>query len=467
MPSETSAAPAGPTGPVPPGLSPMDPARTDDGIPVATPPTEESPVERTPAEQVPTEQTPDEQAQAEQAQAEQIPTEQAQAQQIPTERPQAEQPQAEDDTQRDDPTRQTPRPASNDLADVPPLDAAAAAEVTRRREGLGVNALGVLGPLVDALAAARGSAVPPLGPRRVRLIVAAADHGIAAALAVSAYDMRESRRRAVDLARGAGAVAALAAATQVGVRVLDVGLLADGPAGELDETALGRRGSGRIDTHDALTVEQAADAVQAGRAVADAEIDAGADMLIGATCGVGVSTCTATLVAAITGMEPVDTTTRGSGIDDAGWIAKTAAVRDALFRLHTAGTDVLTMLRTAGGADLAFLTGLLAQAAVRRVPVLVHDVTSTVCAVLAHRLAPGADAYFLATSLAPERGHGRLLELLGREPMVEWGITGGIGTGALLLVPALRAAAAAVDAIPEHPASRTSGSIRSWDADLL
>ena len=359
------------------------------------------------------------------------------------------------------------RSAPGELPEVPTLDAAAAAVVTRRREGLGVNALGVLGPVVDALAAARGSAEPPLAPHRVRLVVAAADHGIAAALAVSAYDVRESRRRAVDLARGAGSVAALAAAVGVGVRVLDVGLLPDDAVGGLDETHLVRRGSGRIDTQDALTAEQATDAVQAGRALADEEIDAGADMLIGATCGVGVSTAAATLVAAITGMEPVDTTTRGSGLNDAGWIAKTAAVRDALFRLHRAGTDVLTMLRTAGGADLAVLTGFLAQAAARRTPVLLHDVPSTVCAVLAHRLAPGADAYFLATSLAPERGHRRLLELLGREPMVEWGITGGVGTGALLLVPALRAAAAAVDAAPAHPPARTAGSVLSWDADLL
>ena len=94
---------------------------------------------------------------------------------------------------------------------------------------------------------------------------------------------------------------------------------------------------------------------------------------------------------------------------------------------------------------------------------------STVAAVLAHRLAPGADNYLLATSLAPDRGHRRLLDLLGREPLTDWSITGHSGVGALLVVPALCAAAQAFDDIDRAPSGprRSASAISTWDAKLL
>ena len=196
-------------------------------------------------------------------------------------------------------------------------------------------------------------------------------------------------------------------------------------------------------------------------------MDAGADLLIGAVCGVGVSTPTAALVAAVTGMEPVDATTRGSGIDDAAWIRKAAAVRDALYRCKVAGTDAITLLRTAGGTDLAALAGFIAQAAVRRTPVLVDDVPSTLAAVLANRLAPGSDTAVLVASEAPERTHRRLLDLIGATPLLDLGITDG-PTASLLAVPLIRAAAALVDAADADPApERAPAAISSWDAGLL
>jgi nicotinate-nucleotide--dimethylbenzimidazole phosphoribosyltransferase len=127
------------------------------------------------------------------------------------------------------------------------------------------------------------------------------------------------------------------------------------------------------------------------------------------------------------------------------------------------------MLRTGGGPDLAALTGFIAQAAIRRTPVLIHDMPSTVAAVLAHRLAPGAESYLLVTSEAPDRGHRRLLDLLGLEPLTDWSITGHSGVSALLVMPALTAAAQAFDGIDRAAAGvgRSASAISTWDATLL
>ncbi len=326
-----------------------------------------------------------------------------------------------------------------------------------------------------AAGAAAGSGPAEPRPRDPRLVVFAADHPVAR-LRVSADPISETARRAADLVAGRGMVCAVAALAGVGVRVVDMGIDRPPPpagpgvepgAADGDGAAPPDRGS--IDVADALDERSVEDAIERGRAAADAAVDAGADLLIGAVCGVGVTTPTAALTAAVTGMEPVDATGRGSGIDDDAWIRKAAAVRDALFRIRLAGTDVPTLLRVGGGPDLAALTGFIAQAAIRRTVVLVDDLPSTLCAVLAHRLAPGADAYVVASSLTSARGHDRLLELLGRQPMTEWLLTAGSGVGALLTVPTLRAAWAARNA-PESDdadARREPYAIDIWDPELL
>lgn len=355
-----------------------------------------------------------------------------------------------------------------DLPPVPVLDTDAVLAAADRRDLLPAGTFGVWAEVIDVLAGARGPRPDGVALRpHPRLTVFAADHDVAE-LAVSATLPAETTRRAIDLATGAGLAAGLAARGGTEVTVVDVGLRT--PVDPVTDRIAGAGPAGRIDLRDAMDPDQLTAAVQAGRDRADAAVDAGADLLIGAICGVGSSTPVAVLTAALTAMEPVETTSRGSGIDDDAWIRKAAAVRDALFRVRrgTAGGGVLDMLRVGGGPDLAALTGFTAQAAVRRTPVLVHDMPSTVAAVLAHRLAPGLDAYLLVTSLAPERGHPRLLDLLGRQPLTDWSLTGPCGVAALMVLPSLLAAVEAFDAIdPATAPVRTPQAISTWDAMLL
>jgi len=355
-----------------------------------------------------------------------------------------------------------------EFAPVPAFDQESSAAVRSRRAVLPVGLLGILGPTLDRLAGIRGTTELPAHPE-FRMAVFAADHGVAAD-GISARPADGTARIAADLAGGIGPVAGLARSAGVGVTVFDIGVDAAADP-DLSTTAVDvsrrvRGRSERIDVHDAMTADEVVQAISAGRDVADAMVDAGADLLVGAVCGVGVSTPTAVLAAAVTGMEPVDATTRGSGIDDAAWIRKAAIVRDALYRARLAGTDAVTLLRTAGGVDLAALAGFIAQAAVRRTPVLIDDVPSVLSAVLAHRLAPGSDQALLVASAAPERTHERLLELLGAAPLLNLGITDGPGTAALLAVPLLHAAAELVAAGPDS-AGRSESAIDTWDAGLL
>ena len=325
------------------------------------------------------------------------------------------------------------------LPDVPVPDVDVRRAAVARHAELPVpdGALGRLAELGVWLAAAQG-ACPPRPLARPRVVVVAGDHGIAAA-GVSAHAPGDTVRQVAAVREHTAPVGVLAPIAGVSVRVVDVALDTDGPADSTERHRV-RRGSGRIDREDALTAEEAERALAAGRALADEEVDAGADLLVPASLGVGATTPAATLVAALTGTEPVAVIGRGSGIDDAGWMRKAAAVRDALRRARPHVRDPLALLRVAGGADLTALTGFCLQAALRRTPVLLDGLVVGAAALLADELAAGAREWWLLAQHSADPAMVLVEEHLGLSPVLDLGVRLGDGTGAVAAVPLLQMA---------------------------
>lgn len=298
--------------------------------------------------------------------------------------------------------------------------------------------LGSLGRLEEIgvwLSACQGNC-PPRPITRPRVVVFAGDHGIARH-GVSAYPSEVTGQMVSNFLAGGAAVNVLASAAGATVRVVD--LAVDGqtfPAAPAQVTKYKvRRSSGRIDVEDALSAEETEEAIAAGRSVADEEVDRGADLLIAGDMGIGNTTAASVLVAAVTGAEPVAVVGRGTGIDDAGWMRKATAIRDALRRARPVRRDPVGLLRTAGGADLAGMAGFLAQAAVRRTPVLVDGVVVTAAALVADEMAPGAREWWLATHRSVEPAHTLALTHLGLDPVLELDMRLGEGSGAVVALP--------------------------------
>ncbi len=315
---------------------------------------------------------------------------------------------------------------------------------------------GSLGRLEDLsvwVAACQG-VCPPRQFSRARVVVFAGDHGVTAA-GVSAFPSEVTAQMVANFDAGGAAINVLAELAGAGVRVADIAVDA-APAG----TAIGahkvRRGSGNIAVEDALSAEEALAAVQAGRSIADEEVDGGADLLIAGDMGIGNTTPATTLIAALTGSEPVAVIGRGTGIDDLGWARKATAIRDALYRARTVVADPLALLRVCGGADLAAMAGFLAQAAVRRTPVLLDGVVVTAAALVAEELAPGARAWWRAGHRSTEPAHTLALQRLDLEPIVDLGMHLGEGSGAAVALPVLRAAVATLAAMATFDAAGIS-----------
>lgn len=341
---------------------------------------------------------------------------------------------------------------------VSPPDATVAAAARKRQNQL-TKPPGSLGRLEDLsvwVASCQGHC-PPRQFDRVRIVVFAGDHGVTRAR-VSAYPAEVTAQMVANIDRGGAAINALAAVGCAGVRVVDMSV----NSSDIESSgAIGaykvRRGSGDISREDALTAEQTVAAVEAGRRIADDEVDTGADLLIPGDMGIGNTTAATALVAALTGSEPVDAVGYGTGIDDGGWARKTAAVRDALFRSRSQRSDPLGLLRCCGGADLAALAGFCAQAAVRRTPVLLDGLASTAGALVADRLAPGARAWWQAGHRSPEPAHALACAALGLEPILDLRMRLGEGSGAAVALPVLRAAVATLASMSTFAEAGVSG----------
>jgi nicotinate-nucleotide--dimethylbenzimidazole phosphoribosyltransferase len=300
------------------------------------------------------------------------------------------------------------------------------------------GSLGRLETLAGWVAACQG-VCPPRLFTRPRVVVFAGDHGIARE-GVSAYPAEVTAQMVANIVSGGAAVNALAATTGAGVRVVDVSVDADTDPSVSQFKV--RRSSGVIDREDALTQDEVVRAIAAGRDIADAEVDAGADLLIAGEMGIGNTTPATVLIASLTDTEPVAAVGRGTGVDDAGWSRKTAAIRDAMRRVRRHVADPVAVLRIGGGADLAAMAGFLAQAAVRRTPVILDGVVVTAAAMVAEDLAPGARDWWVAGHRSTEPAHTLALRQLQLDPILELDMRLGEGSGALVALPVLQGAVA-------------------------
>ncbi|MEU2725986.1 nicotinate-nucleotide--dimethylbenzimidazole phosphoribosyltransferase [Streptomyces smyrnaeus] len=322
------------------------------------------------------------------------------------------------------------------------------AEERRALTGLPPRALGRLEDVGEWLGSAQAR-VPVRPITDPRLVVFAGDHGVAE-LGVSTRPAGTAKELVRELLDGASPAAVLARRFDVPVRVVDMALDCD--PGELPAEVTRhrvRRSSGRLDIEDTLTPEEAEAAFRAGMAVADEEADAGTDLVVLGDLSVGGTTAAGTLVAALCGTDASVVTGRGGGgIDDLTWMRKCAAIRDGLRRARPVLGDQLELLATVGGADLTAMTGFLLQSAVRHTPVILDGVVSAACALVGQRVAFRAPDWWLAGQAGGEPAQAKALDRLAADPLLEQGVEVGGGTGALLALPLVRAAAALAAELP-------------------
>jgi len=298
-----------------------------------------------------------------------------------------------------------------------------------------LGALGRLEALAIWLAGCTGNALPEV---RARVVVAAADHGVASE-GVSAYPASVTAAMVGAFAAGRAGVSVLAGAVGAPVLVVDAGVRDLGPVAGV--RALGLRPSANLEREPALSAGAVAAAVDAGRALAAEAARDGATVLVGGDMGIGNTTPATCLAAVLCGGEPL--VGPGTGLDPAGVERKRAVVARAL-ALH--GPEIsgpLSALRRLGGGEIAVLCGLALGAGECGLAYVCDGLIATAAAAVAAAIEPGLSPRLLAGHRSPEPAHSALLAHLGLEPVLDLGLRLGEGTGATAALAVLELACAA------------------------
>ena len=325
------------------------------------------------------------------------------------------------------------------LPAVPPLDRRDEAALRRRIDGL-AKPPGSLGRLEDAavqLALIQGRPDPRAG--RVVLLLFAGDHGLTAE-GVAGYPASVTAGMVRTLLAGRAVATAFARVVGAEVRVIDAGVDADFAGDPRPRGAKVRRGTRNAAREAAMTPDEVGEALRLGAGQAAAAIDDGAEVIALGEMGIGNTASAALLMHRLAPAPLADCVGQGAGNHPGGLARKRAALQRAAARSDAA--EPMEVLRQFGGHEIAAMTGALIAAAARRTPVLIDGFIAAAAALVAVRLRPAARDACLFAHRSAEAGHISLLRALDADPLLDLGLRLGEGTGALLAVPLLRAAAA-------------------------
>jgi nicotinate-nucleotide--dimethylbenzimidazole phosphoribosyltransferase len=327
------------------------------------------------------------------------------------------------------------------LAAIRPPDAAAAAAASQRQLQLTKppGSLGFLEDLSVQLAGIAGQCPPPL-PEPAVVAVFAGDHGVHAQR-VTPWPQEVTAQMVENFLASGAVVNAIAGQAGAEVCVVDVGVAADLPAAPGLLPRKVRRGTADMTVAPAMTLLQARQAVEVGIETARDLITAGNRCLVTGDMGIANTTASAALIAAFTGLDPVEVTGRGTGVDDETWSRKVDVVRRALARHRPDPADPLGVLAAVGGLEQAALAGYLLGAAALRVPVVLDGVIAAAAALAATALSAEVVHYLVAGHRSTEPGASRALAALGLRPVLELDLRLGEGSGAALALPVVQAAA--------------------------
>jgi nicotinate-nucleotide--dimethylbenzimidazole phosphoribosyltransferase len=324
------------------------------------------------------------------------------------------------------------------IANITPLDCVAMEQARARQQELTkpADSLGRLEDLVVQIAGITGRSVPTL--ERKAVIVMAGDHGVAVE-GVSAYPSTVTVEMVSNFLHGGAAINALARHARAQVLIVDVGV-----AGALDMPGLVSRkvahGTANIACGPAMTEAQTLAAIRVGIDVLNAQADQGISLVATGEMGIGNTTASSAIAAALLGVAVACVTGRGTGIDDKQLAHKVQVIERAIATNTPDSSDPLDVLMKVGGLEIAGLVGVILAAAARYLPVVIDGFISGAAALVAAELCPLVSPYLIAGHLSVEPGHQLICLKLGLTPLLHLKMRLGEGTGAVLAMNIIEAA---------------------------
>lgn len=318
------------------------------------------------------------------------------------------------------------------ISGIKSLDEEAMRQARERQDTLTKprGSLGRLEELSIRVAGMQGIPLPKIEDKVV--VTMAGDHGVVKE-GVSAYPQEVTPQMVYNFLRGGAGINVLARHVGARVVVVDMGVAADiASEGEGFKNKKIARGTRNFTRGPAMTREEAVKSVVAGIEVVEEELDKGVDILATGDMGIGNTTPSSAIAAAITGKPPAMVTGRGTGIDGNALKNKIRIIEKALEVNNPEAGDALDVLSKVGGYEIGGLAGVILAGAANRIPVVLDGFISGAAALIAYTLAPRARDYMIASHQSVEVGHRVMLDYMGLKPLLNLDLRLGEGTGAAL-----------------------------------
>ena len=348
---------------------------------------------------------------------------------------------------------------------IPPLDADAmrAAEARQLQLTKPPKALGRLETLSIQLAGITGEPLPSFQDKVIAVM--AADHGVVAE-GVSAFPAEVTPAMVMNFVVGGAAINVIGRHVRARVLVTDVGVNADLSAAEGVRQKKVRKGTANMAQGPAMTRDEALQAIAVGIELVGQEAAGGRSLVATGDMGIGNTTASSAIIAALTGRPVAEVTGRGTGIAKDALPHKVATIEKALAVNEPDPSDPVDVLAKVGGLEIAALTGVFLSGAAHRVPVVMDGFISAAAALAAARLCHEVVDYILPSHVSIEIGHQAVLDELGLIPLFDLQMRLGEGTGAALSMSIIEAAAKILAEMATFESAGVVGDPTEVDAEL-
>lgn len=267
----------------------------------------------------------------------------------------------------------------------------------------------------------------------------AGDHGVVAE-GVSAFPQEVTGQMVRNFLSGGAAVNVLARHAGVRVTVVDCGVAGELPSDSGLRTKKIGYGTGNIAKGPAMSRKEAVASIELGIETLEEELPRGVDLAAVGDMGIGNTTPSSAVLAALSGADVKEVTGWGTGINGSNLANKLKVVETALRVNRPNPDDPIDVLAKVGGYEIGAIAGVCLGAARHRRPVIIDGFISSAGALLAAQIEPKVSGYLIASHLSTERGHRLMLEKLGKRPILDMEMRLGEGTGAVLAMWLVEAA---------------------------
>lgn len=291
------------------------------------------------------------------------------------------------------------------------------------------GSLGRLEELSIRIAGITGKAQPRI--ERKVIITMAGDHGVVDS-GVSLYPQEVTVQMVHNFLAGGAGINVLSRLVGARVTVVDMGVKHDIGEGKGLVREKIDRGTKNMALGPAMTEGQARESIEAGIKVLESELAKGLDIVGTGDMGIGNTTPSSAICAALTGKRAVDVTGRGTGVGDDQLSHKVQIVQMALDVNRPDAGNGLDVLSKVGGFEIGGIAGVILGAAANRVPVVIDGFISGAGAMIAAGLCPRSKDFMIASHLSVEPGHKAMMEYLGLRPLFNLDMRLGEGTGGCL-----------------------------------